>query len=270
MIRTIDSHRLDFLHGTPCNYASPADLRREGRVFFIGGNLPVYSTLETMYESYCLEATDLFHVTFGDVGAFGQNLDMVRQIKRNFSIRLMGQIGYPLSASQVEQVYLAGLDVLDIPQQAYGSYPVAGAVGDGGRWRETFGAAAATFSSWSVASSIIADHAAPEDIRAAIHELLGHGVIPLLVLAGEGSAWDPAETGDLFLFLAAEWHRHRVPLKPIMPLLRLTTPFEFTASSGFLREVFDKLQDRRTLAASDIRRHLRTSGAVGSFESAGL
>jgi len=270
MIRAIDSHRLDFLHGTPCNYANPTDLRREGRVFFIGGNLPVYSTLETMYESYCLEATELFHVTFGDAAAFGQNLDMVRQIKRNFSIRLMGQIGYPLSASQVEQVYLAGLDVLDIPQQAYGIYPAAGSEGEGGRWRETFGAAAITFTRWSVASTIIADHAAPEDVRAAIHDLLDHGVIPLLVLAGEGSVLNPAESGDLFLYLAAEWHRHRVPLKPIMPLLRLTTPFEFTASSGFLRDVIDRFQDRRIMATSDLRRHLRTSGAEASFESAGL
>ena len=171
MIHAIDSHRLNILHESPGNYASPADLRREGRVFFIGGNLPVYSTLETMYESYCLESTDLFHVTFGDAGAFERNLDMVRQIKRNFSIRLMGQISYQLSASQVEQVYLAGLDLLDIPQRAYGNYPVAGfdgdTDGDGNGWRETFGAAATTFTRWSIASTIIAEHAAAEEVRAA-------------------------------------------------------------------------------------------------------
>jgi len=270
MIHAIDSHRLNILHGTPFRYANPADLRREGRVFFIGGNLPVYSTLETMYESYCLESTDLFHVTFGDAGTFEQNLDMVRQIKRNFSIRLMGQISYPLSASQVEQVYLAGLDILDIPHQAYDKYPATAPDGDGGRWRETFGAAAATFTRWSIVSSIIADQAAPEEVRDAIHDLLDHKVIPLLVLAGEGNGWDPAESGDLFLYLATEWHRHRVPLKPVMPLLRLSTPFEFEESSGFLRDVIGRLQDRRIMAASDLRRHLRTSGAEASFESAGL
>jgi hypothetical protein len=270
MIHVIDSDRLNLLQETPCNYASPTDLRREGRAFFIGGNLPVYSTLETMYESYCLESTDLFHVTFGDAGQFEQNLEMVRQIKRNFSIRLMGQISYPLSAWQVEQVYLAGLDILDIPHRAYGRYPVAGPDGAGVPWRETFSTAAATFTRWSVASSIIAGHAAPEEVRAAIHDLLNHGVIPLLVLAGGGTGRNMAESGDLFLYLAAEWHRHRVPLKPIMPLLRLTTPFEFSTSSGFLRDVIDKFQDRSILAKSDIRRHLRTSGAVASFESAGL
>ncbi|MFZ2948782.1 MAG: hypothetical protein WA003_04795 [Desulfuromonadaceae bacterium] len=270
MIRAIDPHRLNNLHDTPLNYASPSELRREGSVFLIGGNLPVYSTLETMYESYCLEATDLFHVTFGNAGEFEQNLEMVRQIKRNFSIRLMGQIGYQLSASRIEQVYLAGLDVLDIPQLAYGSYPAAASDGAGEKWRETFGAAAATFTRWSIASSIIADGASPQVVRTVIDELLGHGVIPLLVLGGGGNVWNPAESGDLFLHLAAEWHRHRVPLKPIMPLLRLTTPFEFSTSSGFLRDAIEKFQDRRILATSDIRRHLRTSGAVGSFESAGL
>lgn len=270
MIYAIDSHRLNTLHGTPFRYASPTDLRREGRVFFIGGNLPVYSTLETMYESYCLESTDLFHVTFGDAGAFEQNLDMVRQIKRNFSIRLMGQISYPLSASQIEHVYLAGLDILDIPRHAYGKYPAAAPDGGGERWRETFGAAATTFSRWSIVSSIIVDHAVPEDVRGAIHDLLDHGVIPLLVLAGEGNGWNSAESGDLFLHLATEWHRHRVPLKPVMPLLRLTTPFEFNASSGFLRDVIDKFQDRGIMVTSDLRRHLRTSGAEASFESAGL
>ena len=91
MIHVIDSHRLNILHETPLKYACSTNLRREGRVFFIGGDLPVYSTLETMYESYCLESTELFHVTFGDAGAFEQNLEMVRQIKRNFSIRLMAR-----------------------------------------------------------------------------------------------------------------------------------------------------------------------------------
>lgn len=257
------------MHETPVNYADPGGLRREGRVFFIGANLPVHSTLETMYESYCLESTDLFHVTFGDAGLFEQNLDMVRQIKRNFSIRLMGRISYLPSATQVEQLYLAGLDVLDIPHRAGGSNSAA-AAGDGDAGWKTFSAATVTFSRWSVASSIDAGQTAPEEVRVAIHSLLDHGVIPLLQLAGGEAAENPAESGELFHYLAEEWHRRRVPLKQLMPLLRLTTPFQFSTSSGFLRDVIDKVQDRGSMAASDIRRHLRTSGAVASFESAGL
>lgn len=265
MIHAIDPHRLKTLHEAPCRYANPADLRRDGRVFFIGGNLPLYSTLETMYESYCLESTDLFHVTFGAAGQFEQNLDMVRQIKHNFSIRLMGQISYPLSATQVEQIYLAGLDILDLPHN-----PGACAEEWGGRWRKSFRVAQHVFTRWSVVSTISTAQCAPEDVPAIIHDLLDHGVIPLLVIAGRDNGWSPAETGAVFLHLAAEWHRFRIPLKPLMPLLRLTTPFEFTASSGFLRNVIDKFQDRRIMATSDLRRHLRTSGAEASFESAGL
>ena len=82
--------------------------------------------------------------------------------------------------------------------------------------------------------------------------------------------WNPEDTKDAFAFLAAEWRRHRVPLKPILPLLRLVTPFVFAEPAGFLRNAIDKLQDRRILASSDLRRHLRTSDAEASFESAGL
>lgn len=261
MIRAIDPQRLNLLlHGAPLNYTSPTELRREGRTFFIGGNLPVYSTLETMYESYCLESTDLFYVTFGAAGAYQQNLDMVRQIKRNFSIRLMGQVGYPLSASQIEQVYLAGLDILDIPHQP----------GSGDDLIVSFRDAGKVFTRWSVVSTINAALVSPEDARLAIHDQLNTGIIPLLMLAGETNGWSQSVSSDLFLYLAAEWHRHRVPLKPLMPLLRLTAPFEFNTSSGFLREAFDRFQDRRIMAASDLRRHLRTSGAEASFESAGL
>lgn len=268
MIHAIDQHKLDVLHGTQNSYASPDGLHREGSVFFIGANLPVYSTLETMYESYCLEATDLFHVTFGDAGHFEQNLDLVRQIKRNFSIRLMGRIAYPLSAAAVEQLYLAGLDVLDIPHAAHGGHPAAEP--DSEVWRETFRSAAAIFGRWSVVSSITARSAAAHELRGVIHKLLEQEVIPLFALSGDGDDPNPTESGEIFLHLAAEWHRHRVPLKPVMPLLRLTTPLQFSTSSGFLRDAYERLQDRRIMAASDLRRHLRTAGAEASFESAGL
>jgi hypothetical protein len=272
MIQKIDTHKLNIVRDPARTFANPEMLRREGKVFFIGGNLPVYSTLETMYESYCLESSELFHVTFGAADKFEHNLEMVRQIKRNFSIRLMGFIGYPMSESQVERVYLAGLDMLDIPHGAYdslnGAEAGAGSVKD--TWETALRAASATFPRWSVVSTIIAGRSTLQDSRDSIKELLGNGVIPLIKFAEINTVWSDEEAGSLFSFLAVEWHKHRVPLKPVMPLLRVTTPFVFAEPSGFLREVYDKLQDRRILAASDIRRHLRTSGAVASFESAGL
>lgn len=263
MFRVIDLHKLTSLRDMAVSYADSDVLRRDGKVFFIGGNLPVYSTLETMYESYCLESSELFHVTFGDESRFDHNLEMVRQIKRNFSIRVMGRVGYPLSDSQIEKIYLAGLDVLDIPGTVYT------ASADSERKRAAFSFAVATFKRWSVVSSI-----SPEDaqltVRDTIHELIGSGVIPLLEISGNESLLSVDELRSLFEYLAAEWHRKHVPLKPIMPLLRLTTPFVIAEPTGFLRGVIDKLQDRHVLATSDLRRHLRTSGAEASFESAGL
>ena len=263
MFRVIDSHKLNHLRDMAVSYANPDDLRRDGKVFFIGGNLPIYSTLETMYESYCLESSELFHVTFGDESCFDHNLEIVRQIKRNFSIRVMGRVGYPLSDAQIEKIYLAGLDVLDIPGTVYA------ASADSERKRAAFSFAVATFKRWSVVSSI-SPQDSPLTVRANIHELIGSGVIPLLEISRDDSGLSADEFRSLFEYLAAEWHGKHVPLKPIMPLLRLITPFVIAESSGFLRGVIEKLQDRHVLATSDLRRHLRTSGAEASFESAGL
>jgi hypothetical protein len=261
MPKKINAQKLAALLSPALFHSSSGVLRRDGTIFFIGANLPVYSTLETMYESYCQEATELFHVTFGDAEAFAQNLDMVHQIKRNFSTRLMGQVPYPLTDNQVEQAYLAGLDIMDLPFQVNCEI---------GYLHKRFAAATGTFTRWSITSTISAHTVAAYEARKAIPDLLALGVVPLLDVSGTDNNWTPAEAEKLFSCLATEWHRNKVPLKPIMPLLRLTSPFDFTSSTGFLRGVYDKLQDRRTLATSDLRRHLRTSGAIGSFESAGL
>ncbi len=265
---TIDLHKLSRLCINANDIAHSDDLRREGRVFFIGANLPVYSTLETMYESYCQESSELFHVTFGESGKFEQNLEMVRQIKRNFSMRLIGRIGYHPSESQIERVYLAGLDMLDIPDASIENDHT------GGDNRSTlpavFKAATTTFARWSVVSSIPAGQDTPHAVHDKIIELLRSGVVPLLDFTRKRDHWGEEKVGSSYRFLAAEWRRYRVPLKPIMPLLKLTTPFVLADTAGYLRNVINKLDDRRILATSDLRRHLRTRGAEASFESAGL
>ncbi len=270
MIHPVNANKLQVLHETSVGHADPDVLRREGKVFFIGGNLPIHSTLETMYESYCQESSALFHVTFGAAGMFEHNLEMVRQIKHNFSIRILGRIDYPLSSVQVEQLYLGGLDILDIPLSNYESYPDDRDDADRDRWLTAINAATFAFSRWSVVSEITVEHAAPRAVRNRINEMLANGVIPLLKPSGEGNLNNLEESMNLYGFLAAQWHRHQVPLKPIEPLLQLTTPFDFAEPSGFLQGIIDKIRDRRTLATSDLRRHLRTSGAEASFESASL
>lgn len=264
----IDSHKLGRLYDVAQGAVNSDELRREGRVFFIGANLPVYSTLETMYESYCQESSELFHVSFGGPENFEQNIEMVRQIKRNFSIRIMGRIGYHLSESQIERVYLAGLDIVDLPGIPLESNPAD----DDSRAKSmaAFKAATEIFTRWSVVSSILVGQSTPQLVRGSIDELLRSNVIPLLDFAGKSDSWSKEEIGDSFRYIAAKWRHDRVLLKSVMPLLRLTTPFVLAEKAGYLRDVIDKLEDRRILATSDLRRHLRTRGAEASFESAGL
>lgn len=265
MIYQIDTDKLNSLCESSADFTNPFDLRREGKVFLIGGNLSLFSTLETMYESYCQESSELFYITFGNAGQFERNLEMVRQIKRNFSIRLMGRITYPLSQAQIERVYLAGLDILELHDNP-------GSHDDSGNWNRTFEPAPATgvFPRWSVVYSMASAHRSTHEVHDRISLSLANGAIPLLKSGGSNGLWSHEETKEVFTFLADGWRRHRVPLKPVMPLLRLVTPFVFAEADGFLRNVIDKLQDRRILAASDLRRHLRTAGAEASFESAGL
>lgn len=265
MIRTIDPEKIDAVRAMVDSYANPATLRREGNVFLIGADLPVFSTLETMYESYCLESSELFHVTFGSPEQLEHNLEMVRQIKRNFSIRLMGRVEYPLSGPLLERLYLAGLDVIDIPASVNNSMTP-----DGILKQSALASAVATFKRWSVVSTISTKERDLQVIRNWIDQLLSGGIVPLLDITGDVGGRNTGELKGLFEFLAAEWHKRHVPLKPIMPLLKLTTPFIFNTPSGFIRNVIDKIQDRHILATSDLRRHLRTSGAEASFESAGL
>lgn len=265
MTLAINSHRLQELLTRPFPIPSPNELRRQGRVFFIGGNLPVLETLETMYESYCQESSGLFHVTLADGDKMNNSLELVRQIKKNFSVRLMGRASHPLPDMLYEQLYLAGLDILDIPQhilqeeiRAAGLDPL-----------KRLAHASAAFPGWSLISSFQARQMAAPDLRDTIHSLLGNGIVPLLTLSSETTLGEQHEMIALFTYLADKWQEHEVPLKPLLPLIELVTPL-FSKSGGFLRNTIDRFHDRRMLATSDLRRHLRTSGAEASFESAGL
>lgn len=264
----IDSNKLNRVGHVPHAGLSSDSLRREARIFFIGADLPVYSTLETMYESYCQESSEMFHVTFGDADRFEHNLEMVRQIKRNFSMHLMGRINYKLSESQIERVYLAGLDLLDIPFNGFDKIDTDDTIKPANLF--PYRSAAAIFRRWGTVSTIDAGQATPQELSERIKLLLETGVVPLLDFSNKKGSWSDDEIAGIYRLIADEWRRYKVGLKTLLPYLRLTTPFLIDESSGFMRGVFDKLHDRRIMAASDLRRHLRTSGAEASFESAGL
>ena len=72
----IDIPRLNKMLSTPP--AEPGEKRpyRQGEIFFVGGELPVFETLETMFESHCTEAISLFYLTFGH----SDDLELVRQL----------------------------------------------------------------------------------------------------------------------------------------------------------------------------------------------
>jgi hypothetical protein len=250
----------------PFRVHSSNELRRQGTVFFIGGSLPVLETLETMYESCCQESSGLFHVTFAGGEEIKGNLELVRQIKKNFSVRLMGRLSHTLPDMLFEQLYLAGLDVLDIPYKVF-----AGVKGTSveDRMRDIV-RACAIFPRWALTSSLQVNEMETPALRNAIDNLLSNGIIPLLNMPDQISAEAREDVIALFGYIADAWQRYEVPLKPLLPLIELTTPLESNKGGGFLRSAIDMFHDKRMLATSDLRRHLRTKEAEASFESSGL
>lgn len=265
MFLTLNHHKLEHLLEKPFSDLSPEKLFRLDTVFFIGGNLPVYETLETMYESYCLESTDLFHVTFADRVDLERNLEMVRQIKKNFTVRIMGRIDFEIPSPLIEMTYLAGLDLLDIPHVV----PQDDVSGPG--TRELFSMSAAEiFPRWSIVSSLGMGTLSPGLMQSAIDRLLTIGIVPLPVMDNSTVESGVEEAAATLTYVSSAWQRHGVSIRPLLPLIRLVAPLDSSESTGFIRSVFNRIQDRHILATSDIRRHLRTRGAEASFESAGL
>ena len=189
---------------------------------------------------------------------------MVRQIKKNFNVRLMGRINFEIPAALLELAYLAGLDLLDIPRVVTGD-----AGGNNSRVRFTKNATE-IFPRWSIVSSLAIGAMSADEVRRATDSLLASGVIPLPAVAGGSAGLRAEETAAVFEYVNRAWHRYDVAIRPLLPLVRLVAPLESSETAGFIRTVFNRIQDRHLLATSDIRRHLRTSGAEASFESAGL
>ena len=265
MLLTLNHDRLKHLLEKPFPDLSPEKLYRRDTVFFIGGNLPVYETLETMYESYCLESTDLFHVTFADREDLERNLEMVRQIKKNFTVRLMGRINFEIPVPLLEHTYLAGLDLLDIPDA--GPHD-----GNGDRENRVlyFRSAAGAFPRWSIVSSLGLGIMTADELRDTTDGLLALGIVPLPVIDDSAAGLGLQEVAAALKYVSSAWRRHDVPIRRLLPLVRLVSPLDLPETSGFIRTVINRIQDRHLLATSDLRRHLRTSGAEASFESAGL
>jgi hypothetical protein len=250
--------------------ASADGLRREENIFFVGGNLPVKDTLETLFDSHCQATAELFHLTFGDLNNFHRGEALARVIKKNFNAHLMGRLDYPAQPYSIERAYAAGVDILDIPLTVFDralSRERELAMEERLRSLEH---ARTIFPRWSVVSTLVAGEESPRSTVAGIDALLSAGIVPLVTVSSRAAHYPAEEIFAIFTHLDAGWRKHKVTAKPLLPLLYLTTPLAPHSRRGVLRGFIDKIHDRRLLATSDLRRSLKVKQVEESFESAGL
>lgn len=249
---------------------SPDHLRRDDNVFFVGGNLPERPTLETLYDSHYQCNAALFHLTFGDPDSFKNGENLARMIKKNFNAHLVGRLDFPAPARLIERAYAAGVDILDLPLAACQRANTAGEGHAAGEMLDAIERARQVFPRWSVVSTLAAGAEPCRSTMTRIDALLAAGVVPLLSLS-EGAGGHPTEElVALFGHLSAGWRREKVAIKPLLPLVYLISPFAPSPARGVVRSFIDSIDDRRLLAASDLRRILRVKEVAESFESSGL
>lgn len=268
MTFVIDYQRMREIAITPPKITTEFDLCRDGRVFFVGGTLPIHATLETMFESYCAESTDIFVLTFGTADATRHGLEMAKMIKKNFNIRLMARINHSVPDWLYQQIYASGVDLLDITDTNSSGSRADSALDDG--QKSLYLAARNAFPDWSVASTFTLDGNPGSFPIRKIDELLQIGIVPLPRLIWNGVNDSEAEICDVLHNVAKSWHHYGVPIKPFMTLIGLNSPLVPAVKPGALRSIINRFHDRRKLAASDLLRHLRVSTPTDSLDSAEL
>jgi hypothetical protein len=241
---------------------SPDELRREGNVFFVGGNLPERQTLETIFESHYQSNATLFHLTFGDVDSFQNGETLARMIKKNFHVHLVGRLDFAAPAHLIERAYAAGVDILDIPSCAD---PALSA-----DRLQALRYARSVFPRWSVVSTLPAGAESCAATLAAIDALLADELVPLVTLSDQGSELPAEAVSTIFSHLSQGWRKKKALIKPLLPLIYLSTPLVQSVARGALHGFISAIDDRRLLATSDLRRVLRVKEAEQSFASSGL
>lgn len=255
-----DKSRLSDLVGSNRHAPAPDRLYRDRNVFFVGGALPVYETLETMFNSFCTEATTLFFLTFGPRGTLLQGEEMARQIKKNFNVRLMASLELSVDAAVLERIYAAGVDnvVFPLTGNAAEELPLP------------LQAARTVFPRWGAAATLLLGDEAPALTRRRIDLLLREGIVPLVQFTARSASLPPEDMDAVLEHLVSGWERNSVPLPAYLPLISVMTPLVAPKPAGLFRGIVDRLRDRQQLAGSDLRRHLRVQPAENSLDSAGL
>jgi len=270
MTMIVDQNRLNSLIKDPHHPEAANELRRSGNIFFVGGELPVNETLETMFESFCTESTELFYLTFGSINSFLIAEEMARQIKKNFHSRLMGRLTNSLPPQYLERIYAAGVDLIDIPPAIFSEATPGNKTCDKDAWLDSLLAARSVFPRWSVAATLLAGMESPDATLNEIDALLKEGIVPLMVLEGSSINQAPDVIAAIFNHVASGWKRYDVPIKPYMPVINYMTPLSPVNPPGLFRGLIDRIHDRKHLVASDLRRHLRLKHAEDSLDSAAL
>ena len=256
------------LQNLPLGLASPAasgELRREGTVFLVGGELPPQQSLETLFESHCISPAELFHLRFGPPDTFPRGEELARRIKKNFPAHLVGRVDYPAAPHLVERAYAAGIDIIDIPLAGFG-----GREGERQARLASLEYALEIFPRWSVASTLTVGDGPADEVIAAIDDLLARRIVPLPELSPRVAGDKVSVVAAILRHIVAAWRRHRVAIAPLQPFIVLTTPLVMARPEGILRGFIDRLRDRQLVAAADLRRTLRVRQVEESFESAGL
>jgi hypothetical protein len=262
----IDPKKLESLKILPKSIPGPNELRRLGNIFFVGANLPLVETLETMFESFCMESTDLFHLSFGSADNFDKALEMAHQIKKNFSIRLMGQIDFPLTGHVLERAYAAGVDLFTVPFQH-----IAGANTENiDPTIVSLIAKDSILPHWSLISTIQLSPGFEDEILKNMDSLLDNGIIPLPLLNESSRQFSVEIIQGIYQHLKTGLQKHRVSLKPLLPFITQLTPLVSAKQEGIVSALINKFHDRHLREAADLRRHLRVSAAENSLDSAGL
>lgn len=251
----LDQQKLAQLCQQPPRPAAAGELRRVDQVFLVASELPVRPTLETIFDSDCQKPADLFWLRFATAEEFLRGEELVRQLKKNFRGYLLGRFEFLPAADLVERAYAAGLDLLELPLTAVESP----------HWL-VLEHARTIFPQWSVLVTL----PALAQNEALTETLAQRGIVPLLSLAEIPVKLAQTTLAESFKQLQRSWRRHKVALKPLRPLLELTTPLTPPPKPRGVGALLERVDDARLRTTSDLRRLLRVREVADSFESAGL
>ncbi len=239
-----------------------SELRRSGGVWFLGGGALTHEVLERLLQADQADPAGLFHFSFTQRQSFPSALALVRQIRRNLRAFRLGVFHFHPAEEELDRAYAAGLDLVEIPLASNtattNESPIA-----------ALRYAATVFPRWAVIASLPAASLEEERDWNLLTVLAAEGLLPLLT-GGPPAAQETAEAALPFRKLEEIWDRHRVEIRPLLPLLELEVPVLAPSGRRGLGRLLDRAERAGLRAATDLRRLLRVREVEASFESAGL